>query len=102
MFMKTLVLAVVAAVAALPGAASTLTFSWNNALFTDGGILSGTFTINYDPITGAPESLVSADIVSTDGTSDGFPGQTYLFDVAGQTNTVTTNVIDLTEFTGSI
>ena len=101
MFIRTLVLAVVGAVAALPGAASTLIFTWNDALFVDGGILSGTFTLNYDSITGAPTSLVSANVVSTNGTSDGFVGQNYIFDVAGQTNTVAGSIITFTQAGGA-
>ena len=99
MFIRTLVLAVVGAVAALPGAASTLTFSWNDAIFIDGGTLSGTFTVNISDITGAPISVLSANVVSGNGTT-GFAGQTYLFNVAGQTDTVSGGFIDATQFAG--
>src|ERR1019366_1523797 len=80
----TLLLALMVAVltAAMPVSAGMLTLSFTDASWNDGGSLSGTFTVDYDA-NGMPTSLVSADVVTGDGTSDGFIGQSYIFDVNG-------------------
>jgi len=74
--------------AALPARAGTLTFTWSGATFNDGGTLSGTFTATYDDATDEMTSLVSADIVTGNGASDGFPGMDYVYAVPGKTDTV--------------
>jgi hypothetical protein len=85
----------------MPAAAGALTLSWSGASWNDGGSLSGTFTVDYNDITGAPTSLVSADVVTGNGTSDGFPGQTYLYNVSGYTNTVADADFDAAQAMGA-
>lgn len=85
----------------MPAAAGTLALAWAGASWNDGGFLSGTFTVDYDDSTGAPVSLVSADVVTGDGTSDGFMGQTYLYDVSGYSNTVTDYSFDAAQTMGA-
>jgi hypothetical protein len=57
--------------------------------------------VNIDQYTGQPLSVVSANVVTTNGTSDGFVGQTYLFDVPGQTDTVAGWLVTTTQFGGA-
>ena len=85
----------------LPAMAATLTLTWTGASWNDGGSLSGTFTVDYNDITGAPISLVSADVVTGNGTSDGFPGQTYLYNVSGYANTVSFEDFDAAQNLGA-
>jgi hypothetical protein len=91
-----------AALASLPAVAGTLTLAWTGGSWNDGGALSGTFTVDYNDSTGAPTSLVSADVITGNGTNgDGFPGQTYLYNVPGDTNTVSEDFFDATQAAGA-
>ena len=101
MFSRIVVIAVVATVAALPCVAGTLTLAWTGGLWNDGGSLNGTFTVSFDDITGAPLALLSADVQTGNGTSDGFIGQSYVFAVPGQTDTVTSDSFDATQSAGA-
>jgi len=65
---------------------STNTLSFSGASWNDGGSLDGYFTVQYD-ITGTPIALLSLDVVTGNGTSDGFLGYTYLYNVSGQADT---------------
>jgi hypothetical protein len=85
---------------ALPAAAAgTLTLSWTGGSWNDGGSLSGTFTVQYDS-NGTPTTLLSADVITGNGTSDGFAGQTYIYDVTGQTTNVVSYYFDATQHGG--
>ena len=85
---------ILALVASTPAAADQLvTISFTGASWNDGGSLNGSFTV--DEVTPTDFTLVSADVVTGNGTNgDNFPGQTYIYDVSGQTNTVTDNEFD--------
>ena len=86
----------------LPAAAGTLTLTWNGGFWSDGGSLSGTFTVGYNDITGAPTSLIFADVMTGNGTSDGFPGQTYLYIAPGDPgNTVSSWSFDAKQANGA-
>ena len=87
-------------VAALPASAGTFTLAWAGGSWNDGGSLAGTFMIEYDDSTGAPASLVSADVTTGNGTSDGFLGQSYVYDVSGLTSTVSFS-FDAAQYWGS-
>jgi hypothetical protein len=63
---------------------NTLTFS--GASWNDGGSLDGYFTVQYDA--GTPTALLSLDVTTGNGTSDGFIGYDYIYNVSGQNNTV--------------
>jgi hypothetical protein len=76
-----------AAGTALADQIDTITFS--GAKWSDGGSLNGTFTVDTTTWT-----LLSADVVTGNGTSDGFVGQSYIYNVAGQANTVLTSYFD--------
>jgi PEP-CTERM motif len=89
-------------VTALPAAADSFTLAWTGASWNDGGALAGTFTIAYDS-NGVPTSLVSADVITGNGTSDGFIGQSYIYNVSGLTSSVAPNAIgfDATQHAGA-
>lgn len=93
-------MAISAFVTALPAVANVLTFSWTGGLWNDGGSVSGTFTVEIDS-NGMPTSLVSADVVTGDGTSDGFLGQSYIYDVSDLTSTIDYYDIDATQYDGA-
>lgn len=100
MFSKIVVIAVVATVAALPAAAGIITLDWSGGAWNDGGSLSGAFSVSFDDVTGAPLTLLSANVM-TGNASDGFIGQNYLFNVPGQTNTVSSGQFDATQYGGA-
>lgn len=89
-------------VTALPAVAGVLTLSWTGGYWNDGGSLSGTFTVDYAS-NGMPTNLVSADVITGNGTSDGFIGQSYIYNVSGLTSTVDSNAFyfDATQFGGN-
>jgi len=87
-------------VAAVPAVADTFTLDWAGGYWNDGGSLAGTFTVEYDAATGAPTSLVSADVTTGNGISDGFLGQSYVYDVSGLTSTVDSVSFDATQYGG--
>jgi len=93
--------ALTAFITALPVAAGSFTLAWSGASWNDGGSLAGNFTFVYDS-NGMPTSLVSADVTTGDGTSDGFSGQSYVYNVPGLTSTVAPDAItfDATQFGG--
>jgi hypothetical protein len=101
--MATLLIALgIAALASLPAVAGTLTLAWTGGSWNDGGALSGTFTVVYNGTTGAPTSLVSADVITGNGTNgDEFAGQTYLYNVPGYTNTVSEDFFDAIQADGA-
>jgi hypothetical protein len=88
-------------VAAVPAVADTFTLDWAGGYWNDGGSLAGTFTVEYDAATGAPTSLVSADVTTGNGISDGFLGQSYVYDVSGLTSTVDSVSFDATQYGGA-
>lgn len=89
-------------VAALPAVAGSFTLTWSGGSWNDGGSLAGTFTVVYDS-NGMPTSIVSADVTTGDGTSDGFIGQSYIYAVSGLTSTVASGAagFDATQFGGA-
>ena len=94
-------LGVAAIVATVPAVAGTLTLTWTR-IWNDGGSFSGTFTVTYNDLTGAPTALVSADIITGNGTNgDGFAGQTYLYNVPGYADTVSSSGFDAIQASGS-
>lgn len=95
-------LGVAAIVATVPAVAGTLTLTWTGGSWNDGGSFSGTFTVTYNDLTGAPTALVSADIITGNGTNgDGFAGQTYLYSVPGYADTVSSSGFDAIQASGS-
>jgi hypothetical protein len=75
----------VASVEAMP-LFTTNTLSFSGASWSDGGSLDGYFTIQYN--NGTPDAVLSLDVVTRNGTSDGFIGYDYIYNVSGQANTV--------------
>ena len=65
---------------------TTNTLSFSGASWSDGGSLDGYFTIQYD--NGTPTALLSLDVITGNGISDGFIGYDYIYNVSGQANTV--------------
>jgi hypothetical protein len=72
---------------------NTLTFS--GASWNDGGSLDGYFTIQYD--NGTPIAVLSLDVATGNGTSDGFLGYTYIYNVSDQADTVIGAFINATQ-----
>jgi hypothetical protein len=85
---KTILLAILTTISIATAEAqySTNTLSFSGASWNDGGSLDGYFTIEYD-LTGTPIALLSLDVVTGNGTSDGFLGNTYIYNVSGQADT---------------
>jgi len=67
---------------------TTNTLSFSGASWSDGGTLDGYFTIEYNG--GTPDAVLSLDVITGNGTSDGFIGFNYIFNVDGQADTVAT------------
>jgi hypothetical protein len=67
---------------------TTNTLSFAGASWNDGGSLDGYFTIEYNG--GTPDAVLSLDVTTGNGTSDGFIGFHYIFNVDGQADTVGT------------
>ena len=84
-------LALLGAVASA-SAQSIINISFSGWKWDDGGSLDGNFSVLLDA-SGAPVSLVSADIVTGAGTNnannDMQPGFTYIYNIPGQANTIT-------------
>jgi hypothetical protein len=74
------------------------TLSFSGASWNDGGSLDGYFTIQYE--NGTPTEVLSLDVTTGNGTSDGFIGFDYIYNVAGQADTVTMTYIQNTQFEG--
>src|ERR1035438_10247685 len=70
---------------------TTNTLSFSGASWSDGGSLDGYFTIEYNG--GTPDAVLSLDVTTGNGTSDGFIGFNYIFNVDGQADTVGTHGI---------
>jgi hypothetical protein len=70
---------------------TTNTLSFAGASWNDGGSLDGYFTIEYNG--GTPDAVLSLDVTTGNGTSDGFIGFNYIFNVDGQADTVGTHGI---------
>jgi hypothetical protein len=84
---KLLAIAVLAiSVASLNAQYTTNTLSFSGASWSDGGSLDGYFTIQYQA--GTPEAVLSLDVSTGNGTSDGFIGFDYIYNVSGQADTV--------------
>jgi hypothetical protein len=71
---------------------TTNTLSFSGASWNDGGSLDGYFTIEYNG--GTPDAVLSLDVITGNGTSDGFIGFNYIFNVDGQADTVGTPSFD--------
>jgi hypothetical protein len=71
---------------------TTNTLSFSGASWGDGGTLDGYFTIEYNG--GTPDAVLSLDVTTGNGTSDGFIGFHYIFNVDGQADTVGTHGIN--------
>src|ERR1035438_10232203 len=71
---------------------TTNTLSFAGASWNDGGSLDGYFTIEYNG--GTPDAVLSLDVTTGNGTSDGFIGFHYIFNVDGQADTVGTHGIN--------
>jgi PEP-CTERM motif len=71
---------------------TTNTLSFSGASWNDGGSLDGYFTIEYNG--GTPYAVLSLDVTTGNGTSDGFIGFQYIFNVEGQADTVDTPSFD--------
>jgi streptogramin lyase len=65
---------------------TTNTLSFSGASWSDGGSLDGYFTIKY--VSGSPIAVLSLDVTTGNGTSDGFVGFNYIYNVSGQANTL--------------
>ncbi len=76
----------VASVEAMP-LYTTNTLTFTGASWNDGGSLDGYFTIQYQG--GTPTAVLSLDVTTGNGTSDGFIGYDYIYNVSGQADTVT-------------
>jgi hypothetical protein len=76
----------VVSVEARPPQYTTNTLSFSGASWSDGGSLDGYFTIEYD--NGTPYAVLSLDVTTGNGTSDGFIGYDYIYNVSGQANTI--------------
>ncbi len=74
---------------------TTNTLSFSGASWNDGGSLNGNFTVEYE--NGTPTELLSLDVTTGNGTSDGFTGYDFLYNVAGQADTVFLAGINATE-----
>jgi hypothetical protein len=65
---------------------TTNTLSFSGASWSDGGSLDGYFTIEYNG--GTPTAVLSLDVTTGNGISDGFIGYDYIYNVSGQADTV--------------
>jgi hypothetical protein len=79
---------------------TTNTLSFVGASWNDGGSLDGYFTIQYE--NGVPDAVLSLDVTTGNGTSDGFIGFYYIFNVDGQANTTYEPYIDTWENDGGL
>jgi len=101
MLVAVVILALATSIPAAADQIDTITFS--GASWSDGGSLNGTFKVDATTWT-----LLSADVVTGNGVtglngqgaSDGFVGQTYLYNVSGQANTVTVGHVNVTQAEG--
>ena len=91
-----LLLAILTAISVVSAEAKPLlttnTLSFSGASWSDGGSLDGYFTIQYNG--GTPDAVLSLDVITGNGTSDGFIGFHYIFNVDGQADTVSTPDFD--------
>ena len=78
---------------------TTNTLSFAGASWSDGGSLDGYFTIEYNG--GTPDAVLSLDVTTGNGTSDGFIGFHYIFNVDGQADTVSAHDINAWQNLGS-
>jgi opacity protein-like surface antigen len=78
---------------------TTNTLSFSGASWNDGGSLDGYFTIEYNG--GTPDAVLSLDVTTGNGTSDGFIGCDYIYNVSGQADTVSMAYIQNTQSGGS-
>lgn len=97
---KTLfLLAILTAIAVVSAEAkpmdTTNTLSFSGASWNDGGTLDGYFTIQYSG--GTPVAVLSLDVTTGNGTSDGFIGYDYIYNVSGQADTVSYSGINATQ-----
>ena len=65
---------------------TTNTLNFSGASWSDGGSLDGYFTIQYQ--NGTPIAVLSLDVTTGNGSSDGFIGYDYIYNVSGQANTL--------------
>jgi hypothetical protein len=81
-------------IAAGPAAAQTATsiFTFSGANWNDGGGISGYVAFDYNITSGAITQVDSVDITTGNGTSDGFAGYTYSYNVPSLTNSSTLGV----------
>ena len=79
---------------------TTNTLSFAGASWSDGGSLDGYFTIEYNG--GTPDAVLSLDVTTGNGTSDGFIGFHYIFNVDGQADTVSAHDINAWQNLGSL
>jgi hypothetical protein len=79
---------------------TTNTLSFSGASWNDGGSLDGYFTIEYNG--GTPDAVLSLDVTTGNGTSDGFIGCDYIYNVSGQADTVSMAYIQRTQSGGSL
>jgi hypothetical protein len=83
------------AVASAEAQYTTNILTFSGASWSDGGSLDGYFTIQYDA--GTPTAVLSLDVATGNGTSDGFTGFHYIFNVDGQANTIIDAYINATQ-----
>jgi hypothetical protein len=69
---------------------STLNFT--GVTWSDGGGASGSFTYTYDSVTKAVSAVTSVDVTTTAGTA--LPGFAFIYNVPGQTNTISAPTVD--------
>jgi hypothetical protein len=88
------------AIASAEAQLTTSTLSFSGATWSDGGSLDGYFTIEYN--NGTPFAVLSLNVITGNGTSDGFIGFNYIYNVAGQNDTVDPDniYINVTQFDG--
>jgi hypothetical protein len=98
-----LLLGILSAIAVASAEASpqytTNTLSFSGASWNDGGSLDGYFTIQY--YGGTPSAVLSLDVTTGNGTSDGFIGFDYIYNVSGQANTISTPTFDALQSDGA-
>src|ERR1700690_519117 len=78
---------------------TTNTLSFSGASWSDGGSLDGYFTIEY--ASGTPYAVLSLDVTTGNGTSDGFIGYDYIYNVSGHADTVSMAYIQNTQSGGA-
>ena len=89
----------VIAIASAEAQLTTSTLSFSGATWSDGGSLDGYFTIEYN--NGTPFAVLSLNVITGNGTSDGFIGFDYIYNVSGQANTISTPTFDALQSDGA-